>query len=73
MLAWVLNTPLTTISIAIELFYFDDIVSVDKGELYFSLISCNVICDQCFVFVVVVVVVVFHSYVASKMEQKITM
>ena len=33
MLAWVLNTPLTTISIAIELFYFDDIASVDKGEL----------------------------------------
>ena len=38
-------------------------MSVNKTELDFSLVLCNAICDQLYLFFI-------HSYVASKIETK---
>ena len=78
MLAWVLNTPLTKLCIAIKLFnnfiqsslFFNNIAPVIKTELDFSLILCNAICDQfnrkCYLMYLFFV----YSYVVSKIEKK---
>ena len=45
--------------------WFDDIASLNKAELDFSLTLCNAIHDQYLFFV--------HSYAKSKMKEKVTM
>ena len=45
-----LNRDLIILQFIQNFIFFNDIVSVNKKELDFSLIWCNAICDQCIYF-----------------------